>query len=328
MGLFSLFTSNILAQKTDSVKTEQPQKECSLKNGFKLPAIISIGNEAFKNYIEIMSLPSGKRQRAFSELSNEDKAIVFKVQLALQFVKRPNLTKEQNDLILETISKISADTYDKGNPDKVIKAEKDSQELQDKALSIFPPNEAYEIFATLNGEKDREINLLRKYEEAISLPTMGKRQKLFREMSPTERSNFWRTQMVYYLSTSKLNKEQQNFILKFISLATPKALDLPTIKDGARNEETNALDALEEEAFRLFTKEEVAAIFMSFGIHKIPGSSQNELLPGPNDCDCRWFCFPCEACHAGTGCTETTSGCGWSGDKPCTHGCRLLQNCP
>ena len=117
-----------------------------------MPQSISIGNEAFKVCIEVMSLLQGKRQKAFSELSNENKAYVFKVGLALQFIKRPNLNKNQNDLILETISKISSDTYDKSTSEKITKAEKEFQDLEGKALELFSPNEAFEIFATLNGD--------------------------------------------------------------------------------------------------------------------------------------------------------------------------------
>jgi hypothetical protein len=330
LTLLLLPNANLFAQQPqDNKKAEKETKEATktCPISYKLPPSVSIGNQAFQNFIKVMSLPSGQRQKAFSNLPDEEKAGVFKTQLALQFIRRADLNQDQKNLLLETILKTSAETYDRAAPEKRTKAEQADAMLQEKALAVFAPNEAYLIFAGLNGAKE-DVELLQKYENLTSLTTMGKRRQAFRDLSPAERSSLWKTQMIYYLATSKFNKEQQDFILEVISLSTPVAFDFPTIRDGVRNEETKTLDALEEKALTLFSKEEVAAYFMSFGIHKIPASSQNDLISGPNNCDCAWFCFPCEACHAGTGCKRVETGCGWSGGSPCTAGCKLLENCP
>lgn len=78
----------------------------------------------------------------------------------------------------------SADTYDKTNSEKAAKANKQAQELEIKALGIFPPNDAYQIFADMNGDKKADVALLQKYEELLTLSTLGQRKKFFRETSP------------------------------------------------------------------------------------------------------------------------------------------------
>jgi hypothetical protein len=320
---------SLFAQKTDSPKSEESTKQCSGEK-FVMPPSIAVGGEAFTTFIKVMSLPSGARQKAFSDLPNEGKANVFKVQLALNFITRPNLTKEQKDLILETISMTSADTYDKANSENAAKANKQAQELEIKALGIFPPNDAYQIFADMNGDKKADVALLQKYEELLMLPTLGQRKKFFREVSPLNRMTLWKAQMIYYLATSKLNRNQQDFILEVISLSTLKAFEFPTVEGEVKNHETKALDALEEKAFKLFSKEEVGAFFMSLGVHKIPKLNQNvESQSMEETCDCNYTCFsPCTYCYTGTGCKKSETGCGWTLGSPCSNRCRIDVGCP
>lgn len=325
IGLISSLTLNLPAQKVDSVKSERSPKQCSSEK-FVMPQSVVIGSEAIANFIKVTSLPSGKRQRAFSDLLNEEKASVFKVQLALQFVKRPDLTKEQKDLILDAISKISADTYNKEKHELIAKNTKQAEELQQKALAIFPPNEAYAIFASLSGEKD-DINFLKKYESFISLATMGGRRNFFSESSPFEKSELWKAQMVNYLATTNFNKAQQEPVVEVISLSTPQAFSFPTIEGEDKNNETKALDALEAKANKLFSKEEVFAFFMSFGIHKIAPPINVDIIntnhgiePERPNCDCNYFCW-WGNCR-GEDCRGTLDGCGWSGGAPCVFKCQ------
>lgn len=328
IGLSSFLTTGIPAQNADSAGLEKLQRPCS-GNVYKLPSLVPVGNDALRNYIKIAALPAGKKQQAFSEASNEDKAQIFKIHLALQFMKRPDLNKDQKDLIMDVISKVSTATYDRSTPEKRGKIEQDESVLEERALSVFPSRETYEIFADLGGSST-DLEILQKYEEAISLPTMAQRQKLFRETTPLERSNLWKTQMIYYLATAKFNKAQQDFVLEVIALSTPRAFDFPRGGSASRNEETKTMDALETKAFNLFSKEEVFAFFMNLGIHKLPVSRADQTQgyvieePTPSSpCSCRWLCFGCFECKSG-GCTETPAGCGLFLNSPCTSRCENM----
>lgn len=327
LGLNSMLSLSIFGQDIEK-EVKETTKACT-PTIYVLPTTVSVGNKAFENYIKVMSLPSGKRQKAFSDLSNEDKAGLYKVKLALQFIKNHDLRKEQKDLILDTISNISAETYSNSEA-----AEKEANDLQEKALAVFPADQAYNIFATINGDTTYEIGILNKYETTISFPKMGARRTYFRNSSLIEKSEIWRTQMVFHLATSKLNKAQQNLILEIIYLSTPKAFELPEVENGVKNLDAIALDALETKAFELFSKEEVFALFMSFGSHKIlpippkEKDSQNELVD--SSCDCNWWCGAlCVFCE-GTSCARTRSGCGWSGRSACGGRCASgpSPNCP
>lgn len=321
VGLFSLFSINISAQKTSSMKNEQPLKQCSGER-FIIPQSVVIGNEAFANFIKVMSLPSGERQETFSGISNEEKAYVYRVKLALEFTKRPNLSKEQKGLILDTISAILADTYDKENPELVSKAKKQAQDFQEKAAAIFPPDDAFKIFASINGDKGADIALLSKYEEKLTLP-INVRRRVIRETSPVERRDFWKAQMIYHLATARLTKTQFEFIVETIPLLTVRAFDFPTVDGQPKNEETKVLDSLESRINTLFSKEEAFAIFMGLGLQReVPANREEYIIAidKPMACECRTWCGASQICD-GYGCRVTESGCGVFGGSPCDQFC-------
>jgi hypothetical protein len=334
LGLFSL---NISAQKTEILKDEQSNVKCS-SEPFIMPSSIKSGITAFEDFIKVMSLPQGKRQQEFSKLSNLSKSYVYKTKLATNLAKKQNLTEEQRSLILETIFTVSKETYSKNNMESVAIADKVSLELESKALGLFNENEAYEIFASMNGDKTYEIDLLNNYENILKMPTISKRKSMLRDSSPKIKSDVWKAQMIYYLVTAELNDSQRKFIAKIIPHFTPLAFDHTNDKLIPNMDSIN-LDAFENESYKLFTKQEVFVIFMSVGLHKMVPFKEivtrnSELPEGGGEgnhpaCECNYLCGAlCWSCGGSAACTETTSGCGWRSNKPCKSSCFMTQNCP
>lgn len=348
LGLISLFTFNAFAQEANFIKTALETKTCS-SVPFEMPKTISSNTEAFANYIRVMSLPSGERQRAFSELTNEDKANLFKVKIALQFIKRPNLNRAQKGLILDTLATISADTYDKTNPQKVAQTERNTKILETNALRLFPQNDAYEIFADMNGDKSFETNLLARYEDLLK-HGMLMRRRIVNKIPMNERVKIWETQLVFHLATSLLRKEQKVFIIELIpniKSIIEASLNLPT------EEKNKHLIALEANIFNVFTKPEGYSIFMTVGIqHRVADNPvllrQFELGYLPKNywntqiinsqfaeplklfinskrqvpsCTCRWYCDPIGVKCGGNACDATTTGCGPFDTSACTNRC-------
>lgn len=314
-GVISILSFDSFAQEITSPSKNQIQE-------------IKSENNVLQNYAKTSSLSVNERAKFFSNLSAEDKTSLFKLQMALQFIKRSDLTKEQKDVLLDGISLTSPEIYEKSTTEQRAKAEQVAKTLQQKSLAVFPPNEAYEIFASISGGND-DVRLLQKYQESISFPTMLERRRFFREASPTNRSDIWKVQMAYYLATDKLNRQQQDFILEVISLSTPEGFVFPSSKDEAKNTSRKTLDDLREKALDLFSREEIFKIFMSLGrAEEKPslkdGSTQN-VRP---ECGCTWWCSPCHRCDTG-GCDSTTSGCGWTLGDPWTGRCVFdVNTCP
>lgn len=341
VGLLSLFTNNVFAQTTDSVKTEQSTKTCSGEK-FVMPESISVGNDAFANYIKVASLPRQERQKSFRELSNEQKASFVKVQFAMQFVKRPNLTKQQRDFLLEAMSKVSVDLYDKENPQKVALSNALNQEIEAKAFSLFAQKDAFEILEGIGAGKDEDVALLQKYEDLLK-NGMKMRKKIAKEMPVNDRVNIWKVQLAYHLATGKFSRIQNEFILEMLTSLSPETFT--SIANLTKEESVKALEILDKKILSVFSKAESYAIFEQLGIQKnVPDIKETLALSPPSFnrtvnllvsyakenkpsitggqytfCDCRWYCGVSGTC--GSKCNVEVQECGPTGSWYCTGKC-------
>lgn len=318
VGLFSSFITPVFAQKASLPNTEQSQTKCTGEK-FVLPSSISIGNEAFANYLKAASLPVKERRTAFGGLSNEEKANFFKIQYALQLIKRPNMTIEQRGFILEAISKTSPDLYDTANAEKSRLSEQIGLEIESKALGLFTPPEANDILAALFAKKDEDIALLQKYENLLKNATKA-RKKIAREMPINDRVNIWKTQLVYHLATARLSKAQSEFIVEFLTTLSPAFFE--NAASLTREESAKALEILDKKILSVFSRAEAYAIFEELGIQKpVTDITEPNLLPAPGECDCRWYCGPYNGTCGGGACNIGTLDCGPAGTWLCMYKC-------
>lgn len=327
IGLFSSFASTIFAQTIDSTKNEQPTKTCTGEK-FVMPETISVGSDAFANYLKVASLPRGERQKAFSKFSNEQKASFVKVQLALQFVKRPNLTKQQRDFIFESMSKVSVDLYDRGNPQKAALADALNQETEAKAFGLFAQKDAFQILEGVGADKDEDVALLQKYEDLVKNGTKM-RKKIAKEMSVNDRVNIWKVQLAYHLTTGKFSRTQNEFILEMLTSLSPDTF--ASSANLTKEESIKATEILDRKILSVFSKAEAFAIFEELGIQKIVSDTNatNSLMdeeesadgyPGFTYCNCRWFCG-LRGGSCSINCRIEVRECGTFGDDWCTSRC-------
>jgi hypothetical protein len=295
-----------------------------------MPQTISLGNEAFENYLKTASLSRDERRKTFGKLSNEQKASFIKVNLALQFIKRPNMTKEQQEFVSDAISKVSADIYDNSDVEKARLSEQNSREIENKALGLFAYKELGDFIEPLMTSKDEEAALLQKYENLLK-NGMKTRKKLVKEMPVNDRVNIWKTQLVYHLTTARLSKAQSELILDFLTTLSPATFIHPV--NETKEESVEAGEILDKKIQSVFSKAESFAIFEELGIQKIVSDTNatNSLtdevpvfLPvdgGPfTYCDCRWYCG-LRGGSCGKGCNIQDRDCGTFGDDWCTGKC-------
>lgn len=283
VGLFSL-SINISGQNSVSTTTEKSTKTCSGEK-FVMPSSIDVDYDAFGNYIKVASLPMKERKESFSKLSNEQKAIFIKVNLALQFVKRPNMTKPQQEFVLDIISKVSPDLFDRNDSENVRRSEIIAAEAVNKAFAMFPFKEAGDFVEPLNTDKSVEVAFVQKYEDLLKSGN-HLRKRLVKEMPMIERVDIWKTQMAYHLATATLNNKQREFIFEIIP-RIQEILEASTTL--MKDEQPKYVANLEASMFEVFTKAEAFAIFMKIGIQKFVNDVETtNLLPA--DCNCRWYC--------------------------------------
>jgi hypothetical protein len=313
-GLFSLFTSIISAQETATAGTGQAQKA-------------NLENRVLQNYIDISSQPTNERKRFFSDLSAEEKANLFKLHLALQLVKRPNLTKDQKDLILESISFVAPHAYDKNNPEKIEKLRQDGGLLGQKTSVLFSKQEFFEIFADL-GSGTNEINLLRKY---LDISALSKSKKLdnLRTVSANDKSNLWRFQLALQLAKLPgLNSRQTEIIMEAITFVVPELYEIPRDSPKWTVKVNGAVQLLTSRALEVFSKDEIAEIFNNIGGKKtclIDSIADDEFEIDSPFCNCSRQWADCSGIKVCSGLCEVPPGggeCGFLGMYTCNGKCQ------
>jgi len=211
--ILTLVSNTVQAQKTISVATQAPNP-CSGEK-FVMPLSIESNDEAFQRYMSIVSASGKERSKIFSGLSNEQKAGVVRFQYAMQFAKRPNLTKEQGSFLLDTMSKVSSDTFDRTNSEKVRASNAMAQDIEMRGLSLFARKDAFDILSGLQGDKHEDAELLQNYAALLNSGTM-ERRKILRNMPIAEQLKNWKTQLAFHLALSRLTGEQQKSIVEII----------------------------------------------------------------------------------------------------------------
>lgn len=250
IGLIALVSTNISAQNKVTVNNK-PRIENATTD------------RSLQTYTDLSSLPMEKRQAIFSDLSAEDKARLFKLHLALQFVKRPNLTKEQKDLILDSIPMIIPQSYDSKNLDAGNKAQEQAGVIETKARKLFPAREVFEIFAKLGGNPDDQVEL-KKYQLLTASPYTSGRRAAFGLFSPKEKSSVMKIHLAYQIATRSLLREQNEFIMNSLFSVSP---DFYSFEDGTpeRDKVDEILRQINVRILDLFQKKEAYEIFVSFG---------------------------------------------------------------
>lgn len=330
VGLISFLTLNTIAQEKVSAGKKQSQKA-------------DVENSIVQNYIKTSSFPTDERRKFFSNLSAEDKANLFKLHLTLQLVKRPNLTKDQKDIILESISTIAPDTYDR-TKDRTPTANF-AQSIKARAGTVFSPQEVFEIFATLGGNRE-DIAMLQKYQDITVSPFRVKRRQDFSKLSPQEKSNTMKTHLILQMAEKSLSKRQLEFILEVLPSVSP---ELYSAKKGTteRSQFDASLNSLSERVLDFFQKEEAVRIFVSLGGEEGFESTNSatvsaKSLPTPtttarfektnsaaglcscatNDDYCGWW-HRGATCGGGGPCEVTLGGCGFLLGEDCNGQCSL-----
>lgn len=317
IGLTSSLTLNLPAQNKVSVENNQSTKKCSGEK-FVMPPSISVGNDAFTNYLKVASLPMKERRLLFSQQSSEQKASFFKVNLALQLVKRPEINAEQRAFILDLMSKASADVYDKSDPEKTALREQVFNELISKAFGLFSQRDAGDFVEGLNTNKDKEVVLVQNYQGLLK-NGMNARKSIVRELPMNDRANIWKTQLAYHLATGKFSKVQKEFIAETM---TSLSETLASRASMTQEEKDKAGETLQSNIFGLFTKEEGYAIFMTVGIQNSIDEVPIDVKPAT--CDCNLYCSDGnQSCGDANGCMSSSDGCGPFGWLGCHSKCRV-----
>lgn len=111
--------------------------------------------DSLKKYQDLTFLSLAKYTSSFVEITAEEKSNFWRLNLALDLVRRDKLSKEQKQLITDFIFLLSPDKYEisEKNPDRKSRVEESILNFMERASVIFSTQEIAEIFFARNDPK-------------------------------------------------------------------------------------------------------------------------------------------------------------------------------
>jgi hypothetical protein len=301
-----------------------------------------------KKYRPISAVPIRDPRNFFRASGPREQSLLWRVHLALQLVKYPQMNARQVRVILDAISLGSPEffaSHDK--PAKRSQVDHALQALTQRARRAFSQSQAAELFSKVPGKTADDI--LRMYYDISALP-MKKRKASFRNASSNDKSDLWRTHLALFLiKRSDLSARQTEVILSAMSLATPEHFDVQSSDPSWKVKVRDPLRLLEAQIVSAFSLEEATKIFATLGDdadlaksnasvllrsinYKLTSDSaplkqwtynrfqdQGVELERNGPCQCSTVSDWCPLSSACTGgeCTSTQSGCGTLYSYPC-----------
>jgi hypothetical protein len=276
--------------------------------------------ELLQKYIELCGQNHPARMQLMQSFSPVERSYLWRVHLGLYLARNPALSRDQQNLVLETLELISPKLFtppDPKDPGARVKTLERVGQLRQSGLQLFSKAQAAEIFSAIGGAQDGEA--LRKYSELSEL-TKGDRKASFSLMSAEDKSSLWRVHFGLSLARHPEWTEQQRaIVLEAIAMATPQLYKIPKDSNWTRLVD-EPVRLLAQKALLVFTKEDGAALFSELGI---AGPSQLNHATRPSGCACAqesdWCAYQCIS----TECTILTWGCGTFGVYACNGKCHV-----
>lgn len=308
---------------------------------------------SLQTYPEIYTATIADPSNLFRDSSITDKSFLWKVHLALQLVKHPKLHPRQVRIVLDLISLASPEFFATDTPAKKAKADEALKLLKRRALRVFSNSDAANLFASTSDDKT-EAEILKQYYDISSLPIKA-RKAAFRNVSPNDKSELWRTHLALILvKRDELNEWQRQIILSALFMATPDYFAVRSSDPEWKTKVREPSRQLEQQIANAFALQDAAKIFATLGddaeiakrgasvllksinynttsypssyrqwtTSRIGQQDQDFMLEQTCSCSTQSdYCSIWSSCNGG-GCTSTESGCGTLWNNPCNGACR------
>ena len=219
-----------------------------------------------ERYRSISALSARERSSLFRTSSAREKSTAVRIHLALQLVRRHNLSQQQMKILLDAISLSSLEffTAADGPPAEKTRANEALRSLAQRAHGILPLNDTAELFVNIGGDK-AEDEILKKYTDISALP-LAKRKAAFRNASSKDQSDLWKTHLALVLAKRPdLDDWQRETVLAALKLATPGWFEVKSGDPTWKAEVGDLLRDLDARILAAFSPEDGAKIFATLG---------------------------------------------------------------
>lgn len=231
-------------------------------NAYKPTTVADAVSEVPQKGERIYVVPLPGPRDLFGGSTPSREGVLWKIHLALQLVKQPELDQCQLGVVLDAISLQSPEFFTRSNhgPAQGTKANHALKSLNARALRAFVHDQAAELFANIAGGKT-DADILKMYYGKSALPLKNK-NKSFRNTSLNDKSDLWRTHLALFLvKRSELSARQTEIILAAMSLATPEHFEVQSSDPSWKAKGARLLRALEEQIVSAVSLKDAAKIF-------------------------------------------------------------------
>lgn len=276
--------------------------------------------ELLEKYVELCGRNASDRIELMQTLSPVERSYLWRVHLGLYLADKLTLSREQQNIVLETMEFISPklftppDPKDPGGREMMLER---VDQLRRRGLQFFSKDEAAEIFSAIGAAQDGEA--LRKYSQLSEL-SKDDRKASFSLMSAEDKSSLWRVHLGLNLARHpEWTEQQRSIVLEAIQTVSPQLYKTPRDDNWTRLVD-EPVRLLTQKALLVFTKQEGAALFSELGF-----TEQTKLhhaqRPSPRGCGCSqesdWCAYQCIS----TECAVLIYGCGTFGIYACNGKC-------
>jgi len=279
--------------------------------------------EILQKFIDVSALPMPERIRWMQSLSPNDRSFLWRVHLALYVTQHPGLTKDQQNVVLDTLAFASLQLFTTANPGDPAwraKVHEPLDQLRRRGLQLFDKEEAGEIFAMV-GPRQQEADALRKYLSLTELKRTD-RKAAFANMSAQDKANLWHVHLALNMAQhSEWNDQQRSVVLEAAALVTARLYEIP------RGAQWTALvdepaRVLMQKALLVFSKKEAVALFVELGGSEPSAHHKAKPAASPSPCDCSHESDWCMSydCYSNN-CKSSVMGCGTLGLYACDGLC-------
>lgn len=276
--------------------------------------------ELLRKYVELCGQDGPDKIQLMQTLSPVERSYLWKVHLGLYLARNLTLSRDQQNIVIETLDFISPKLFtppDPKDPGARAMLLEHVDQLRRRGLQLFSKDQAAEIFSAIGGAQDSEA--VRKYSQLSEL-SKDDRKASFSLMSAEDKSSLWRVHLGLNLARHpEWTEQQRSIVLEAITMVTPQFYQTPRDNNWTRLVD-EPVRLLTQKALLVFSKQEGAALFSELGLSEQP--KLNHAQKTPRGCECAQESDWCGTYQCiTTECTVLIYGCGTFGIYACNGKC-------
>ncbi len=276
--------------------------------------------ELLEKYIMLCGQAAPDRIESMQTLSPGERSYLWRVHLGLYLARNPTLSRDQQNIVLETLAFVTPELFNPPNPNdprgraKILER---VNALKQRGLQVFSKDQAAEIFSAIGDAQDGEA--LRKYTQLSEL-SKDDRKVSFNFMSAEDKSSLWRVHLGLNLARHpEWTEQQRSIVLETIAMVTPQLYKIPKDTNWTRIV-GEPVQLLKQKALLVFTRQEGAALFSELGFGEQP-QANHARREARGKCGCAqedsYCAYQCQSAD----CTVVIFGCGTVGLYACNGTC-------